>query len=662
MDYLYEVLIPKPFNTTFTYSYDEDLKLGKIVLVEFRKKNLIGLIWGKSNKIIGNNQTKTTSKAYNIKPIFKGYDLYLSPKQLEFLEWVANYNLIPKGMVFKMMLSVNKHFDKKVKLPTAIHFPGIKEKLTFTAEQKEAIERINNAFDKNQYSPFLLDGKTGSGKTEVYLEAVEKALLMGKQALILLPEILLTTQLLQRFKNRLNIEPIVWHSNIKIKEKKHNWQIVQNSTPHLIVGARSALFLPFKDLGLIVIDEEHDQSFKQEVGSIYNARDMAMVKAKLEQIPIILASATPSVDSTYNVACGKIEHIELQSRYNQMLPEIKLIDLNTQNLKKGEWISEELRLALKNNLANGKQSLLFLNRRGYAPVNFCGECKEKILCPDCSSAMVEHKSSSKMICHYCGFSSSKHSKCPTCGSDKKMMSLGPGVERIEEEVKNYLPAARTIIFTSDHIDNHKDAARVINMVASHQVDIVIGTQMVAKGLHFPKLNLVGIIESDKNLIGGDIRTYERTYQLLHQVAGRAGREEHRGLVLIQTYTLNNRIMNNLATGRRDEFYQAELADRKEANMPPFSRLAIVSIQSLQEKKCIDFSYLLLESVPLIDKIEVLGPMPAPLFMLRKQFRYRFILKAEKSVNLQKFIKDWIYSFPVPSGLKIKIDIDPYNFL
>jgi primosomal protein N' (replication factor Y) len=276
--------------------------------------------------------------------------------------------------------------------------------------------------------------------------------------------------------------------------------------------------------------------------------------------------------------------------------------------------------------------------------------------------MVEHKSSGKMICHYCGFSSSKHSKCPTCGSDKKMMSLGPGVERIEEEVKRCIPTARTIIFASDNIENHEDAADVINIVASHQVDIVIGTQMVAKGLHFPKLNLVGVIESDKNLIGGDIRTYERTYQLLHQVAGRAGREEDRGLVLIQTYNPNNRILNNLTIDKRDEFYQAELSDRKEANMPPFSRLAIISIQSLQEKKCIDFSYLLLENAPLSDRVEVLGPMPAPLFILRKQYRYRFIVKAEKSVNLQKFIKDWTSPFPTPSGVKIKIDIDPYNFL
>ncbi|WP_039458574.1 replication restart helicase PriA [Candidatus Jidaibacter acanthamoebae] len=654
METLYSVLLPLRFDKTFTYKYtgEDDLSHGQLVKVSFRSSEIIGVIIGKTNESHG--------KLKEISKVYRG--LKFEENLIKFIDRVANYNMVPRGLILKMVLGGNKHFDKEVKIEIGAH-KTISNLVSLRDEQQSALALIQEKLSQNQYSSILLEGITGSGKTEVYLKAAEELINQGKQTLVLLPEIVLTTQLMQRFEERLGFKPVQWHSSISPKEKKIYWEAVFSGKAKFIVGARSALFLPYKNLKLIIIDEEHDQSYKQEEGVIYNARDMAILRASLEKIPIILSSATPSLESIYNVKQNKSEKVYLSSRHGTAtLPEIKIVDLNKEQLNKGEWISPTLKSHLEEILASKQQSLLFLNRRGYAPITYCSNCKTKVECPDCNFWMVEHKKKGILQCHYCGYSIEKVQKCTTCGSTEKVFALGPGVERIEEEIKKLLPDARTVLFTSDTIENHKEAGKIIDAIMNNEVDIVIGTQMAAKGLHFPKLNLVGIIEADKNLVGGDIRTLERTYQLLHQVSGRAGREVEKGVVIIQTYEPESALLKNLSNGNSEKFYEAELNDRMEADMPPYSKLAIITLQSISEQACLDTADQIAVHIPETGNITVLGPSPAPIFMLRKRYRYRFIVKSAKNINMQKIIAHWLSKINLSPRVKLKIDIDPYSFL
>ncbi len=654
MEKLYSILLPLKFDTPFTYKYlgEDELTHGQLVKVPFRNTELIGLVLGRT--------TESHSKLKSIVKVYQG--LKFEEKLLKFINWVADYNIASKGLVFKMVLGVNKHFDKEIKLEDNVH-EVISNLVNLRPEQRSALEFIQDKLKLNQYSAILLEGITGSGKTEVYLEAIEEVINKGNQALVLLPEIVLTTQLIQRFEERLGFKPVQWHSSISIKEKKLYWRLIFEGKAKFVVGARSALFLPYKNLNLIVVDEEHDQSYKQEEGVIYNARDMAILRANIENIPIVLSSATPSLETVYNFEQGKFVKICLTSRHGEAsLPEVSIIDLNKEPINKGEWISPTLKSYLQDILSKGQQSLLFLNRRGYAPITYCVTCRTKVECPDCNFWMVEHKKKGVLQCHYCGFSIKKIQKCTKCGSTEKIFALGPGIERIEEEVKNFLPHARTALFTSDTIENHKEAEQIINSIIKNEIDIVIGTQMAAKGLHFPKLNLVGIIEADKNLVGGDIRTLERTYQLLHQVSGRAGRETEKGIVLIQTYEPESTLLKNLVSGDSQNFYQAELNDRKEADMPPYSRLAILNLSSISEQACLDAADQIAANIPETSNILVLGPSPAPIFMIRKNYRYRFIIKANRNINIQKIIHAWLSRIKIPPRVRLKVDIDPYSFL
>jgi primosomal protein N' (replication factor Y) len=597
-----------------------------------------------------------------VKEIIKIYNgLRLSKKLINFINWVASYNLASKGMLLKMVLGVNKHFDNEVKKRDQTQYLG--KEIDLRMEQKKAYEFILKCCQEDKHKVVVLDGVTGSGKTEVYLKVSQHVFEQNGQVLILLPEIVLTTQLVQRFEERLGFKPIVWHSNISTKMKKSYWQEVSTGEAKLVVGARSALFLPFKNLKMVIVDEEHDQSYKQEEGVTYNARDMAIVRAMLENIPMILASATPSIETVYNIKEGKYLEVNLNARYGEAIfPEIKIIDLNHTILGKGEWISPTLRKYLAECILKQEQALLFLNRRGYAAITFCGNCRAKVECPNCNFWMVEHKKKGILNCHYCGYSIPKIEKCLKCGSKDKILALGPGVERIEEEVKSFLPEARTLVFTSDTIGNQKQAEESIQAITEHKVDIVIGTQVTAKGLHFPKLNLVGIIEADRNLVGGDIRTLERTYQLLHQVAGRAGRTSKRGMVLIQTYEPNSIVLENLVHGDRKNFYQVELSDREAADMPPFSRLSMLSIQSINERACLEAVDKLSATLPEYENINIFGPSPAPIYLIKKKYRYRFIIKSAKNIDVQKVLKNWVEQANVPKTVKLKVDIDPYNFL
>lgn len=531
-------------------------------------------------------------------------------------------------------------------------------------EQQYAADQVVNALEAHRFVPFLLDGVTGSGKTEVFFAAVAKVLESSTgQALILLPEIALTTQMIQRITERFGVEPTQWHSGLTPAKRRDNWLAVAHGNARLVVGARSALFLPFRSLSCIVVDEEHDPSYKQEEGVIYHARDMAVVYASLLHIPIILASATPSLETVLNAKEGKYTHLVLPSRYGgATLPEIKIIDMRRSGLTKQQWISPDLLTALKTNMAAGNQSLLFINRRGYAPLLLCRNCGYRFQCDSCSSWLVAHKNDNKLHCHHCGYERPIPEACPECQAEGELAACGPGAERIAEEVEILLPDARVLLLTSDHLTTPKKMEEALDKITSGQVDIIVGTQLMAKGHHFPKLTLVGVVDADLGLSGGDLRAAERTFQLLHQVAGRAGREQQQGHVLLQSYIPDNAIIQALKVGDKDAFLQAEEESRSYTNSPPFMRytaLVLSGKKDLEVKKIAMQAAVMLRSNP---AVEVLGPVPAPLFLLRGKYRYRLLLKTERSFKIQTLLLQIREEMKKFHHISLKIDIDPHSFV
>ncbi len=646
-----EVLLPLPFNGTFTYQASGNLAIGQVVTIPFRSVQKVGVVW--HNKPQNNTRTLKT-----ITECKEGF--CLKPELLSFIDRVAAYNIIPKGMVLKMVLSAREVFFKELK-EVEPQLVNNAELATLTAEQKKASGEIIAKL-KSGHSVTVLDGITGSGKTEVYLDAIYETIKQGRQALVLLPEIVLTSQLIERFEVRFGFRPLEWHSALTPKFRRQGWFDVYKNRAKFVVGARSALFLPFDNLGLIIVDEEHDQSFKQEESQIYNARDMAVLRASIEGVPVILSSATPSVETVYNSISGKYQSLHLTSRYGEgILPEVQIIDLGKQLMPKGQWLSPPLKEELGKNLQAHRQSMLFLNRRGYSPITLCGNCLHKLACPNCNFFLVEHRGQNILQCHYCGHKEAASKVCPNCGSIDKMYAVGPGVERLEEEVKRAFPDVRTVVLTSDTVTNRKLVQGILQSITDHKVDIIIGTQMVTKGLHFPKLDLVGVVDADSSMMCGDIRALERTYQLLYQVSGRAGRESDRGKVMLQTYDPDNIVLQNLISGNRSAFISAELADREAANMPPYTRIILITLTSHNELRNLQVARDLSKAAPDLDEVRVLGPSPAPLFLLRRQYRHRFVIIAQRSVNIQKIIEQWLGSIPIARDVKIKIDVDPYSF-
>ena len=481
---------------------------------------------------------------------------------------------------------------------------------------------------------------------------------------MLLPEIALTAQWLRRFAARFGVRPTEWHSDLKHSERRRNWRSIAFGHARIVVGARSALFLPFSNLGLIVVDEEHDAAFKQEEGVTYNARDMAVVRASLGEFPIILASATPSLETLVNIQRGRYERLELPDRHGRAeLPEISAIDMRTEKLPATRWISGALAQSLADNLAAGEQSMLFLNRRGYAPLTLCRECGHRMACPNCSTWLVDHRLTNRLQCHHCGFTVLKPDACPQCGATGGFAACGPGVERVAEEVAVLLPDARLEIMTSDTVSSPTQAAELIDRMADHEIDLLVGTQIVAKGHHFPMLTLVGVIDADLGLAGGDLRAAERTYQLLAQVSGRAGRESHPGRVLLQTYGPEHPVMQALISGDRDRFIASETAERQRYHLPPFGRLAALIVSSPDERRALEACSVLANKIPAeLPGGRILGPAPAPLFLLRRRYRYRFLVMTERHINVQKLVSHWLAEYTPPSRVRIHIDIDPYSFL
>ncbi|GAB4360381.1 MAG: primosomal protein N' [Kiloniellaceae bacterium] len=537
------------------------------------------------------------------------------------------------------------------------------------SDQQAAVAgELRRAVADNAFSVTLLDGVTGSGKTEVYFEAIAEAVRTGRQALVLLPEIALSAQWLARFEQRFGVAPALWHSDLTSAQRRATWRAVAHGRAPVVVGARSALFLPYPDLGLIVVDEEHESAFKQEDGVTYHARDMAVVRAQLGGIPAVLVSATPSLESLNNVKAGRYRALHLPERHGDaVLPDVALVDLRQDKPPKLEglgpgWLSTALREAIGETLAAGEQVLLFLNRRGYAPLTLCRACGHRLQCPNCTAWLVEHRLAGRLQCHHCGHASRLPSACPDCGAEGTLTACGPGVERLAEEVRVLFPEARQATMTSDTLTGPDAAAELVRRVQAREIDLLIGTQIVAKGHHFPHLTLVGVVDADLGLYGGDLRAAERTYQLLHQVAGRAGRAAHRGRVLLQTAEPDHPVMQALAAGERDTFFAAEAAAREAAGLPPFGRLAALILSGPDPRQLDDAARALARSAPRVDGVTILGPAPAPLAVLRGRHRRRFLVKAPRGFRLQALLRAWIGQAKMPNAVRLQVDIDPYSFL
>ncbi|MGE4322837.1 MAG: primosomal protein N' [Sphingobium sp.] len=530
-------------------------------------------------------------------------------------------------------------------------------------EQARAADSLVEAVEQCAFAPFLLDGVTGSGKTEVYFEAVAAAIRAGRQVLVLLPEIALTEPFLERFERRFGTVPVNWHSGLRQSERRRAWRAIAAGQAQVVVGARSALFLPYPDLGLIIVDEAHEASFKQEDGVHYNARDVAVMRGLIEKFPVILASATPAIESRHQVELGRYREIRLPARYGgAQMPAIEGINLLTDPPDRGRWIAPPLVRAIDEAMGRGEQSLLFLNRRGYAPLTLCRHCGYRFQCPNCTAWMVEHRLTHRLACHHCGHVVPAPRFCPECKEEDSLVACGPGVERIADEVKALWPQARTAIVTSDTLWSPARVAEFVKSVEAGQVDIIIGTQLVTKGYHFPNLTLVGVIDADLGLEGGDLRASERTFQQIVQVAGRAGRGAKPGRVFIQTRGPETELMQALIAGDAERFYAVETENRRRANAPPFGRFAAIIISSEDADEAAQVARLIGKSAPMIEGLRVYGPAPAPLAMLRGRHRHRLLVHATRTVDVQAAIREWLDRIAWKSGTRVAVDIDPYSFL
>jgi primosomal protein N' (replication factor Y) len=644
---------------------------------------------------------------------------------LDFADWVARYTLSSPGMVLRMMMSAGRAFDPPaprygVRLagapPTRMTpararvleaagngliwvksslaeaagvSPGVIDGLVdagaliaeplpdwhamkldtsrarakLTKEQQQAArELLENTGDG--FSVTLLDGVTGSGKTEIYFEAIAAALARGKQVLVLMPEIALTSQFIARCEERFGARPAEWHSGVSAPQRGRVWRAVAENKAKLVVGARSALFLPFPDLGPIVVDEEHDQSYKQEERVTYQARDMAVVRGSLGNAPVVLSSATPSIESLVNAEQGRYRHIRLGTRYKAAgLPSVAAIDMRASPPERGRWLSPVLVDAVGETLARGEQALLFLNRRGYAPVTLCRKCGFKFECPNCSAWLVEHRFRRRLECHHCGTFIPIPETCPSCGAEHSLVPCGPGIERIAEEIKERFPDARRVLLSSDLTPSVTELRQTLREIEEREVDIVIGTQLVAKGHHFPGLALVGVVDGDLGLAQADPRAAERTFQLLNQVAGRAGRDAIPGRGLIQTYMPEHPVIQALVSGDRDAFYAREIEARREAGLPPFGRLASLLVSAGARDAAESYARAVALAAPPAAKIQVLGPAEAPLSVIRGRHRYRLLVKATREADLQAYLRLWLAAVPKAKGdVRLVVDVDPYSFL
>ncbi len=549
-----------------------------------------------------------------------------------------------------------------VDTPFAVPDPAYAPPL-LSDEQRMAADWLTRAVSMRAFAPVLLDGVTGSGKTEVYFEAIAQALNEGRQSLVLLPEIALTQPFLRRFEARFGCAPVAWHSDLRQSERRRAWRAIIEGEARVTVGARSALFLPYRNLGLIIVDEAHEASFKQEEGVQYHARDAAVMRGHFEGVPVVLATATPAIETRQQVAAGRYAELKLPGRYGKaQLPEITAIDLTRDPPERGRWLAPALVQAMEEGLNRQEQSLLFLNRRGFAPLTLCRHCGHRFQCPNCTAWMVEHRLIGRLQCHHCGHAMPPPRACPECHEEDALVACGPGVERIDDEVALLFPEARRAVVTSDTLWSPAKAAEFVAKMEAGEIDIVIGTQLVTKGYHFPNLTLVGVIDADLGLQGGDLRAAERSFQQIAQVAGRAGRALKPGRVLVQTHDPSAPVISALVSGDAESFYAAETESRREAGAPPFGRYAaiIVSAESLKDAQ--DVAQAIARAAPRVDGMHVYGPAPAPLAMLRGRHRQRLLVHAHRALDVQDAIRAWLGTRDWPKSVRVSVDVDPYSFV
>ena len=722
------VMLPVPLGETYDYALPagvSELPEGTFVRVPFGRRFLTGVVWRSSLPDEGRVAEAKLKEIAEICPFSP-----MSEENRRFVEWVARYTMSATGAVLKMAMSIDEVFSgvgdadgfvrnegalppdgfrmtaARAKLLEAagavpetaaelarragVSAGGVKALAEAGLLRKEKI--VSERFETPDpsfggvvlngeqavaadvlkakvgagFSVTLLDGVTGSGKTEVYFEAAAETLESGRQVLVLLPEIGLTGQWVDRFKRRFGAEPALWHSDMGAKKRRETWKGVLDGRIRVLAGARSALFLPFPDLGLIIVDEEHDASYKQEDGVIYHARDMAVVRAKQSGIPIVLSSATPSLETVVNVKNGRYDTAVLRGRYGAArMPDIHLIDMRRDppqdavGLK--SFLSPVLLERVKTTLERGEQSLLFLNRRGYAPLVLCRKCGYRFQCVHCSAWLVEHRDGRRLECHHCGYSVPAPDVCPVCGEADSLTSCGPGVERISEEIQARFPDARRLVVTSDVTASPGRLNEVMRKIRDKEADVIIGTQILAKGHHFPELTLVGVVDADLGLAGGDLRAGERTFQMLHQVAGRAGRADKAGIVLMQTYDPENAVISALASGETNAFLHAEAETREMLRMPPFGRMAALIVSAEDRDRAERAAAALGRTAPVGEDMRVLGPAPAPLALLRGKHRFRLLLQTARNIRIQDVLARWVGSAELPPSVRVKIDIDPYSF-
>jgi len=716
------VLLPLAVDGPYTYRVPNgmDLVPGDIVRVPLGPREMIGAVWDDvPDGSVGHNRLRPVAHRYDAPP--------LDETIRKFADWVANYTLTPRGMVLRMVLRAPEALEDEREITALVRAGPLPERMTdarrrvldlaadgkpwskaalagaagvsagvvaglveqgslaiirlppppateppdpdharprFDDGQSEAAAFLKQAAETGGYGVTLLDGITGSGKTEVYFEAVAETLRRGRQALVLLPEIALTTDFLDRFARRFGARPAEWHSEVPSRQRERVWRGVARGEIQAVVGARSALFLPFPDLGLVVVDEEHDGAYKQEEGVTYNARDMAVVRGHIGGFPVVLSSATPSIESRVNADQGRYRRIELKSRYAAArLPEIRAVDLRAEPPEKGSFLSPVLVKAIEATIEAKSQALLFLNRRGYAPLTLCRHCGHRFQCPNCSAWLVEHRFRGQLVCHHCGHSEARPDHCPACDAEDSLVACGPGVERIAEEVAARFPGARRIVLSSDVLGGVKRMRDELEAIRRGEADIVIGTQLVAKGHNFPLLALVGVVDADLGLAQGDPRAAERTFQLLAQVTGRAGRAGGDSQALLQTYAPEHPVIAAIVSGDREAFYAREIEARRSAGLPPFGRLAGLVVSAADRAGAFAYATVLRRASPVDGPAMVLGPSEAPLAVLRGRHRFRLLVRAPRGFDLQDYLRAWLASAPPPRGsVKVQVDIDPQSFL
>jgi len=648
------VLFPKIFDYPFTYENQTSQKLnpGDFVKAPFGSTEVTGVIWPYEQK---------TNKKFKIKKIFKKIKVQsLNKSMIEFISWFSKYNLVPLGMSLKMCLLnkdvVEKNFDKDFRKFEIKKKPN---RFSLNLEQKKSLTFIRNL--GNNYSVTVLEGVTGSGKTLVYFERIRDLINTGLQALILLPEIALTNQFSKRFKEFFGVEPAIWHSGTTKKNKKIIWKGITEGEIKIVIGARSSLFLPFKKLGIIIVDEEHDASYKQDEGVSYNARDMAITRASIEKIPINLVTSIPSIETYNNIVNKKYNLTKLEKRYKEAtLPNIEIINLHSENLNKGSWIAEKTISKVNKYLDKGDQVLFFLNRRGYAPFVMCKKCGYKFQCINCAVNLNYHKKLNKLLCHYCGYKSSLQRLC----KDKKKCDLlfcGPGIERVFEELKKIYPNKKIEVFSSDTIGKNKKTLELLENAEKKKIDIMIGTQLLSKGFHFPKLNCIVVVDGDFSSHGYDLRSAEKNIQLYHQLAGRAGREAISSSIYFQTYTPEDEILLNISKNNTRAFLKKELLLRKDKKLPPFSRLISLIISGRNENLIMKFAINIKSKLPKINEVNVLGPVLAPITKINKNYRCRILIRSPKKLFIQKYLSQSLNKIKIIPGIKLEVDVDPINF-